>query len=1176
MRTNLLSCGRVSRWFAAFLGTAIVSSLNISCSPPSTSTLPAQTTTREVQDLLVRGVAHAEIEEWAEAIASFETALGVSGEDPVVLFDLAVCLLRADQPARASQVLERIGADAPAELRARASYLRGKLALEVNDVEAEVQAYRQAMALDPTEVAYPFALAQLLPRLGGEATAETGPLLEVALQLWPDNARLLADLSVWRLEQPNPAAWEEAVESLAQLAADDERASALIERGRSELAAEPDRAPSSVRRALNVLRPGKRFQADWAALEARLVLLPLRRPAASAFLETWEPAAVSVSLEKADLLSTAPLEDGEHVVAMVTSADAIDAAAPPIRAFDLTLLTSRGVWVLDRGESAFHYLGDLAGGRRILAGDLDADGAMERVVLGEGGVTIFGRPAGSDWRVWSLEQELTASAVQEGILHDFELDGDLDLLMIDRQGQIRLARNRGEAGLGSPESPGLPIEQGSRLFARDLDLDDDPDLMIASGSVVFILSNHRQGEYQVTAELSVAGTVESLLTTDLDGDDSVDLTILVNGQLRFFAGREARSFEAKPDWDATAASLASGSPVVSLAAADLDLDGDLDLIIERQGHAGPRAIEVIETYRLAVIARIEGLPVGTSGLLTMDLDADHDEDLLLATPDGLETLRTSGAEDQGWVEVVLRGLASKVPLDGRGTRVDVWFGLDRQSFEMTRPELVVGLGGRTPALIEVTWPNGITELVFDPAPNRAHRVEQELRIEGSCPFLYASDGDALRFVTDVLSLAPLGMLIGNDRYAPADPEEYLRLPDWVAADRKSGDLELAITEELREVAYLDQAELVVIDAPAEIGVYNGERWIEGQVEGLDLRLLGPFEAPTSATDSTGTNVLDLVSKLDHRYLRHSGPGRRYQGAGRSRSLELSVSPSLAATGRVALLLTGWLHWGNTSTNVARSQDPMGRPVFPFLEVPHADGTWHRVDLPVGLPAGKTKPIVVDLGDTLDPQDPRLRITTDFEVYWDWIVAAESLPLATRPHHEQRLAPESATLDFQGFSRWYRPASNGPYLFDYAERRAYPWRPTATGERVISWDEHEGYYSPYGDSLAAIASLDDNLVVFGSGEQLSLRFDLDSLAPPPPGWRRTFFLHLEGWEKDGDPNVACSETVGPLPSRSALSYPCESSEEWSEANEGIPRGRWVDRQRLHRRTKALIESPSSMR
>ncbi len=150
-----------------------------------------------------------------------------------------------------------------------------------------------------------------------------------------------------------------------------------------------------------------------------------------------------------------------------------------------------------------------------------------------------------------------------------------------------------------------------------------------------------------------------------------------------------------------------------------------------------------------------------------------------------------------------------------------------------------------------------------------------------------------------------------------------------------------------------------------------------------------------------------------------------------------------AAGRPALLLIGWLHWGNTSTNLARSQDPAGAPLFPVLEVLDGLGGWRRTAVEVGLPAGKTKPVVVDLTGVVDPADPRLRLTTDFEVYWDRIAVAGLEPrfadresgqrpgAAPRPglrrratrekpeikQRQYRLAPSSAELRYSGFSRW---------------------------------------------------------------------------------------------------------------------------------------------------------------
>jgi hypothetical protein len=174
-------------------------------------------------------------------------------------------------------------------------------------------------------------------------------------------------------------------------------------------------------------------------------------------------------------------------------------------------------------------------------------------------------------------------------------------------------------------------------------------------------------------------------------------------------------------------------------------------------------------------------------------------------------------------------------------------------------------------------------------------------------------------------------------------------------------------------------------------------------------------------------------------------------------------------------------------------------------------------------------------------------------------------------------PDRAELSYGGFSRWYRTADNGPYLFDYGDRQPIPSRENASGTRPIAWHEHEGFYTRFGAVEDLVARIDDRLVVFGAGEELSLSFDTRALPEPDEGWRRTLFLHSEGWEKDGDPNVACGRTVGPLPRRGMESYPCERAATIPidlDIDAGASRlERWVDRGRLQRRVRAWAEKYS---
>ncbi|MEM7352915.1 MAG: VCBS repeat-containing protein, partial [Acidobacteriota bacterium] len=750
-----------------------------------------------------------------------------------------------------------------------------------------------------------------------------------------------------------------------------------------------------------------------------------------------------------------------------------------------------------------------------------------------------------------------------------------------------LSTHRGEAGFGPPQKAPLPVDERiRRLAAADLDADADQDLLLVTSTELIILRNWRQGNYAPQARLPLPRGEKptQILPLDYDSDGHMDVVILLERGFDFWRG-DGRASLAHDD-------AARGDTIffnemlrpAQLTAADLDLDGDQDLLVTGRATTlqGAGLIGLFNDGNGRFAARTDLLEEpwpAARGSLVLDLDGDRDPDILSWGEAGLlRSFRGHGAENQNWLALRLRAPPNKVPRDARGVRLQVVAGTTTQWLEPRRPNLILGLGRDQPSLIKATWPNGISEYLFEPEAEAEHTLELSMRVEGSCPFLYASDGEDLRFVTDILGLSPVGMLAAPGHYVAADPEEYLRLPDWVAPieateEGAGSTLELAITEELREALYLDQAELVAVDAPSDVAVYNGEQWLPQAVQGLALHLLTPLEPPASVLDDRGHEVLDVVRQRDERFLTNHRGDNRYQGAVQPHQLTLELPAHIAAAENPVLVLVGWLHWGNTSTNVARSQDPDGAPMFPRLEVPDGAGGWRRVPARMGLPAGKTKPVVVDLTDTLDPADPRLRVTTDFEVYWDLIAAANRLPDDATPHRIHRLAPQSADLRWRGFSRWYRNADNGPYLFDYLDHRSYPWRLDSAGrEIVLSWQELEGHYTAFGPVTDLLQQADDRLAVVGSGEEIRLRFDVANLPPLPDGWRRTFFLHSEGWEKDGDPNVACSRTVEPLPYRGMRHDPCSGQlRELRPQVEDASRSRWVARERLDRRVVAHGEA-----
>lgn len=1143
---------------------------------------PSPDSGAEIRNLLATGGAQAGIDQWSEALDLFRRAAAVPPGDPVAEYDIAVALYRLGETEDAAEAAAAMGDDLPGSLRARIAFLAGRIAFEDGDLAAEAEAYRRAMALDPSEAAYPYALAQVLGRRGDTELDRRGELLSLAFDLWPANWRLRLEYARWLLETGEAEAQEQGLDLLmpAVTALDDPQISALLVSARDDLtsarsgvssADKGPRLPVSVRRMLNLLRPAKPYQVSSGRLEDRLQASPILEPITPSLRRRRAMTAPTIVLDGPEELLS---EEGQETLASWTdlvSVRDLPAADGESSTNGWAALAGDGLYLRAGGDDAWRRLSDVVtGGARLLAGELNGDTRIDLIVVSAESAGVWLR--GGD-RLANLPQS-PAAVMPWGaaLLVDFEHDGDLDLLLTDAEGALYLAIHRGEAGMGQIDP--APLDAGDVavrfLLSSDLDGDADQDLVLGGDDALVVLRNWRQGDFEVEQTIPLPAVATSLVGLDYDLDGHFDVVGLVGGGLVFWRGDGDGRLRDDAVAAGAAAELAELLTATHQAVSDLDLDGDQDLVVAGRAVSGaPRVVGLENRGRGHLVLEpdlLSAQPGPVVGLLTTDADGDGADDLLVWNQAGaLEGFRSRGAEEQDRLALELIGLAGKVPLDGRGVRVHVAAGDLTIVRELSQPALTLGLGQHTAAVVRITWPNGISEYLYDPPPWSVQRVEQLLRIEGSCPFLYAFDGREMRFVTDILGLAPVGMLSAPGEFVVPDPEEYLRLPDWVRA--QDGSLDLVVSEELREVAYFDQFELVAVAAPNDVEVYNGEQWVEPPVDGLALRLLSSLRVPLSVLNDAGEEVLSVVASEDHDYLTNHRGHRVYQGAVEPHRLTVELPADLAAAESPVLVLTGWLHWANTSVNIARSQDPKGRPIFPYLEVEENDGSWRRIPGTVGLPAGKTKPVVIRLAGVVDAAHRRIRLTTDFEVYWDRLAVGRELAPEAADHRLERLAPATADLRQGGFSRWFRPAANGPYLFDYSDRRPVPWRDDSQGrDLTLGWQEHEGYYTSFGPTEALLARLDGDLAVIGSGDEIRLRFDLSALRQLPEDWRWTYFLHTEGWEKDGDPNVANSQTVGPLPSRA--SGEAGSGTDAEDLTSRTPgRQRWVSRHRLEQRAAA---------
>lgn len=764
-------------------------------------------------------------------------------------------------------------------------------------------------------------------------------------------------------------------------------------------------------------------------------------------------------------------------------------------------------------------------GRPMYAADFDGDARTDIIMLGPEGLSLLSSVDGLFGDPMPVDLTSPAASVWSVQALDVDHDGDLDLLVGGEQ-STRLYQQT-SPGKFMEVGQGAGIADLSGVLAwsfGDLDGDGDLDLVTMSSDSVRILWNLRQGHYRVGPAISGDSAPSGVIVIDVDHDGDFDILVTSSFGLSVSLNRGAGEFDPfKP-----AVEGQRGPGAAGLVPIDFDNDGRRDVLLYSHGDSG--RMTIARGMAGGVFADVAGaFPAGllASEALVADIDGDGDEDLIISHGSGLLVLSNEGGNLNHHMTVELLALADgsgKVNRLGLGSRIDVTAGDLHISRVVSREIEHFGLGSRSAAdVVRIEWTNGVPQNVFRPAIDE-RLVETQL-LKGSCGFLYVWTGERFEFVTDMMWKSalgmPLGIMAGETFYAPPDPSlEYVRIPPGMLLDR-DGWYEIRITEELWEVGYLDEVALIAVDHPTGSEVYVNEAFATPDVANEQMYIVqDPLLLEAAYTDG-GVEVSSLLAARDFQFVGGFKPGP-FQGTTQLHDLVLTLKQ--AADRPVRLFLSGWLFPTDASINVAIGQAGEFKVVPPYIEVADGTGGWKSSTLPIAFPTGKNKTVIVDLPEGLPAGDPRMRIRTNMEIYWDeafyQIVDDESrVALLNR-----RLEPASAQLGVRGFSRVYRRGGRyGPHWFNYSEvQEESPWRPMT------------GTYTRLGDVLPLLVAADDQYVVFGPGDEMELRFE--ALPPPAAGKTRTFFLYSDAFLKDADLNTLGGGRVEPLPRHGQNDYP----------------------------------------
>jgi hypothetical protein len=212
-------------------------------------------------------------------------------------------------------------------------------------------------------------------------------------------------------------------------------------------------------------------------------------------------------------------------------------------------------------------------------------------------------------------------------------------------------------------------------------------------------------------------------------------------------------------------------------------------------------------------------------------------------------------------------------------------------------------------------------------------------------------------------------------------------------------------------------------------------------------------------------------------------------------------------------------------NIQIDQNPSLGPIeFPSVWVPDSNEAngWRKAIPYTGFPGGKTKTIVVDVTDVLIKEDPRLRVHTSAQIYWDSAKLAIQSEAAT--FHTESVPLLAAEVTSHGYSKRLRTDPTQPEWYDYQQATTTP-----------RWPPLRGKLSQFGDCTDLVREWDDEMVVISGGDEIRLEFSLPQ-TKLPEGWVRDFVLHSVGWDKDADLNTLAGQSTMPLPYREMTEYP----------------------------------------
>ncbi|MCS7465434.1 tetratricopeptide repeat protein [Stieleria sp. ICT_E10.1] len=756
--------------------------------------------------------------------------------------------------------------------------------------------------------------------------------------------------------------------------------------------------------------------------------------------------------------------------------------------------------------------------------DLNYDFQNDVILVGQQGCRIFLSQPTGEYTALETDLELFERPWTGVWCTDIEADGDLDLLLSDGDAEVRCAINNGENQFQPFDT--IPSVQGVIAVKEiDADLDGDVDLIhLDRQGHVAVWMNARGGKFDLEA-LDSIGACIAIAVTDLNANGRYEILCFTReGEIVSceFDGQEwgiERNLQSDLSLE-TERDAAVSRSAGFLAAADLDNNGAIDVVASAAGQT--------QVWLHDIGGDWFPLPAAPKTQVTsvIDINCDGLLDLVGQTDAGTMIWKNESRAGYRWHSIQPKATRAdgdkRINPFGIGGRIEIRAGNTVQSQMIDSTRIHFGLGKHSQIdVARIVWPNGTNQAEFELSENSSSVAVQ--RLKGSCPWVFTYDGSGFRFIKDFLWRSPLGLKINaQDTAGITQTEDRIKIGGDALAER-NGEYEIRITAELWETHFFDHVSLLAIDHQRDTEIYVDESFVPQKAPRDQILVGSAPQRLLQLTDSNGDRVDEVLRENDGNYADHFPLGP-YQGLTTEHWIEFSFPRDALNGGEILLVGHGWIYPTDSSLNVAISQNASLRPHGLVLEQLMADGSWKRLRDDLGFPAGKHKDMIIVLDSRSLSSESRYRLRTNMEVYWDSL--RWSSRLTDQDVTQSQLALTDSQLLGRGFSK----------LEPFDRRR--PDTPIyEVGSRAPQWLDLEGYYTRYGDVAELLQHVDDRYVIMNAGDELVLRFSAASSSPLATADRadgkRDFVLVGDGWVKDGDFNTSYSRTVRPLPSHSSI-------------------------------------------